>query len=102
MHGFGSMKNSSIRIGTSAFTGAGELGTFYPAGVKAADYLRYYSSQFQTVEIDSTFYGTVSAATVKSWYEDNAGGFYLRDESSPKLEKRVRRAIKRTRCRPCE
>jgi len=43
-----------LRVGTSAFTANGWQGSFYPAGMKPADYLKFYSSKFQTVEIDST------------------------------------------------
>ena len=46
-----------ILLGTSAFTAAGWEGTFYPAGMKSADYLKFYGTQFQTVEVDSTFIG---------------------------------------------
>ncbi len=62
-------------LGTSAFTAAGWQGTFYPPGMKAADYLKFYSNQFQTVEVDSTFYGTPSPATVKAWYEKTPADF---------------------------
>jgi uncharacterized protein YecE (DUF72 family) len=58
-----------ILTGTSAFTAAGWEGTFYPAGMKAAEYLRHYATQFRTVEVDSTFYGTPAAARVRNWYE---------------------------------
>ncbi len=33
------------------------------------DFLSYYLSQFPTVEVDSTFYGTPSVSTVNTWYE---------------------------------
>ncbi len=56
-----------IVLGTSAFTAAGWEGTFYPAGMKSADYLKFYGTQFQTVEVDSTFYGCPSARTVNNW-----------------------------------
>jgi uncharacterized protein YecE (DUF72 family) len=55
----------SIRIGTSAFTAAGWEGSFYPAGMKPADYLSYYATKFITVEVDSTFYRAPSKATVQ-------------------------------------
>jgi hypothetical protein len=45
---------ADIRLGTSAFTAAGWGGTFYPTGMKPADYLNYYASKFDTVEVDST------------------------------------------------
>jgi uncharacterized protein YecE (DUF72 family) len=56
-----------IHLGTSAFTAAGWEGSFYPAGMKPADYLTYYATKFSTVEVDSTFYRTPSAATVNGW-----------------------------------
>jgi uncharacterized protein YecE (DUF72 family) len=34
-----------------------------------SDFLSYYARQFQTVEIDSTYYATPSASTVTNWYE---------------------------------
>ena len=37
--------------------------------MRSKDFLRHYSTQFQTVEIDSTFYGTPAASTVTSWNE---------------------------------
>jgi uncharacterized protein YecE (DUF72 family) len=54
-------------LGTSAFTASGWSGSFYPVGMKPADYLTYYSTRFATVEIDSTFYGCPSARTVNNW-----------------------------------
>jgi uncharacterized protein YecE (DUF72 family) len=54
-------------VGTSSFTATGWRGTFYPEGMKAADYLSYYASQFDTVEIDSTWYGIPSEKSVKRW-----------------------------------
>lgn len=62
-------------LGTSAFTAAGWPGSFYPAGMKPADYLTYYSQQFSTVEIDSTYYRTPSASTVSSWYQKTSPDF---------------------------
>ena len=34
-----------LYIGTSAFTAAGWEGTFYPEGMKPADYLSYYAHE---------------------------------------------------------
>jgi uncharacterized protein YecE (DUF72 family) len=62
-------------LGTSAFTAAGWPGTFYPSGMKPADYLTYYASIFKTVEIDSTYYATPSASTVTGWYEKTPPDF---------------------------
>jgi uncharacterized protein YecE (DUF72 family) len=62
-------------LGTSSFTATGWQGTFYPQGMRSGDFLSYYASQFQTVEIDSTFYGTPSASTVTSWKEKTPSDF---------------------------
>jgi uncharacterized protein YecE (DUF72 family) len=64
-----------IRLGTSAFTAAGWPGTFYPVGLSPRDYLSYYSRQFDTVEVDSTFYRCPAASTVRGWYEKTPPGF---------------------------
>ena len=64
-----------IRLGTSAFTAAGWEGSFYPAGVKPAEYLTYYATKFDTVEVDSTFYRAPSLSTVKGWYAKTPKGF---------------------------
>jgi hypothetical protein len=37
---------ASLYIGTSAFTAAGWEGSFYPPGLKSADYLSYYATNF--------------------------------------------------------
>lgn len=68
-------KHPQILLGTSAFTANGWEGTFYPAGMKASDYLRHYGTRFRTVEIDSTFYGTPQAARVQAWYEKTPRDF---------------------------
>jgi uncharacterized protein YecE (DUF72 family) len=37
--------------------------------------LRYYATQFDTVEVDNTFYRTPSASTVRGWYARIFPGF---------------------------
>jgi uncharacterized protein YecE (DUF72 family) len=66
---------SAIRVGTSAFTAAGWEGSFYPAGMKPADYLTYYATKFNTVEVDSTFYRAPAVSTVKGWASKTPPGF---------------------------
>ena len=65
----------NIFLGTSSFTATGWQGSFYPQNMRSRDFLSYYASKFQTVEIDSTFYGTPSASTVASWNEKTPGDF---------------------------
>jgi len=66
---------ASLYIGTSAFTAAGWEGSFYPPGMKPADYLSFYATRFNSVEVDSTFYRTPSKATVQGWENKTPEGF---------------------------
>jgi uncharacterized protein YecE (DUF72 family) len=66
---------ADIRLGTSAFTAAGWPGKFYPKGLPEREYLTYYATQFDTVEVDSTFYRTPALSTVKGWDAKTPPGF---------------------------
>jgi uncharacterized protein YecE (DUF72 family) len=66
---------AEIRIGTSAFTAAGWAGSFYPKRMKSTDYLSFYATRFDAVELDSTFYATPAVSTVKNWYAKTPPGF---------------------------
>ena len=67
----------SLRIGTSGWnypSGAGTWnGLFYPrsrskrAGTAAFDELTFYAEHFDTVEVNSTFYGQPRAEVTRSW-----------------------------------
>jgi len=61
------MNQGVIRIGTSGFSYKDWLGNFYPQFCPAADFLKFYTSVFNTVEIDATFYRIPSAAVVNRW-----------------------------------
>ena len=69
------MSEPLLRVGTSAFTAEGWPGSFYPASLKPSDYLTHYATQFDTVELDSTFYRTPSPSTVRGWYAKTPAGF---------------------------
>jgi uncharacterized protein YecE (DUF72 family) len=64
-----------ILLGTSSFTATGWEGSFYPKGMRSADYLAFYAEHFQTVEVDSTFYACPSAPTVRNWASRTPAGF---------------------------
>jgi uncharacterized protein YecE (DUF72 family) len=67
--------NPPILLGTSSFTATGWQGSFYPKGLRPADYLSYYAQHFDTVEIDSTFYATPNVSVVRSWNAKTPEGF---------------------------
>src|SRR6266849_1603720 len=66
---------AEIHIGTSAFTAAGWEGSFYPKGMKPADYLSFYATKFDTVELDNTFHRTPALSTVQAWNAKTPPGF---------------------------
>jgi uncharacterized protein YecE (DUF72 family) len=43
------------------------VGKVYPAKTQPKDYLKYYSQQFNTIELNSTFYGIPELTTVERW-----------------------------------
>jgi uncharacterized protein YecE (DUF72 family) len=66
---------ADMRLGTSAFTAVGWPGTFYPDNLPEREYLSFYATKFDTVEVDSTFYRTPAFTTVKGWSSKTPSGF---------------------------
>ena len=56
-----------IHVGTSGYSYKEWKGNFYPANLPAAGMLGFYASQFDTVEINNTFYRMPDANTVAKW-----------------------------------
>jgi uncharacterized protein YecE (DUF72 family) len=69
------VNHSPILLGTSSFTAKGWQGSFYPKGLRPADYLSYYAQHFDTVEVDSTFYASPNVSVVRSWDAKTPNGF---------------------------
>lgn len=71
---------ASLRIGTSGWSYPSGNGTwngiFYPEKpAKGFDELRFYSERFNTVEINSTFYGQPRANVSSTWVKRTPPGF---------------------------
>lgn len=64
-----------IRVGTMGWGYADWSGPFYPAEAASRDYIAFYAQTFDTVEIDSTFYGTPRETQVKQWAKVTPDGF---------------------------
>lgn len=62
MNGF-----SGLYCGTSGWSYRHWSGEFYPADLKPAGYLEYYSGRFECVELNSSFYHLPRPATVEGW-----------------------------------
>src|SRR5688500_11551380 len=75
----------ALRIGTSGWSYPSGKGTwnglFYPAsrskraGTAGFDELRFYAEHFDTVEVNSTFYGQPRAEVSRGWVERTPPGF---------------------------
>lgn len=55
-----------ICIGTSGFSYKDWVGVFYPDGLPQKDWLTYYAREFNTCEINSTYYAIPSVATFQA------------------------------------
>ncbi len=67
-----------ILVGTSSWTDPTliESGRFYPPSAKTAEArLKYYASQFNIVEVDSTYYGLPNEKTAGLWVERTPPNF---------------------------
>ncbi|MDA8384060.1 MAG: DUF72 domain-containing protein [Betaproteobacteria bacterium] len=60
---------STIHLGTSGWSYAHWVGPFYPAAVPRSQWLAYYASHLESVEINNTFYRLPSAETIASWHD---------------------------------
>src|SRR5205809_2387455 len=56
-----------ILVGTSGYSYKEWKGNFYPADLPAAKMLSFYASQFNTVEINNTFYRMPEAKMLAKW-----------------------------------
>lgn len=62
-------------IGTVGFGYKEWQGSFYPAGLKSQDRLTHYAQFFDSVEIDTTFYGTPRLSTLRGWVKRTPDDF---------------------------
>jgi len=66
---------STLRIGTSSWSAESWEEVFYPTGMTPADYLAHYATEFDTVEIDATFYRIPTERMVDAWRDKTPPGF---------------------------
>ena len=59
----------NVRIGTSGYSFRDWVGPFYPEGTPSSKMLDFYCTRFDTVEINSTYYGIMSPKTSRSMVE---------------------------------
>lgn len=64
---------TDILIGTSGYDYPEWKGVFYPENLKRKDFLLYYSTVFNALELNSTFYSMPTAERIMSFYERSEG-----------------------------
>ena len=64
--------NFNLFVGCAKWNRA-DLKGFYPRGTK--DELEYYSTQFNSIELNATFYRIFPAETFSKWYNKTPEGF---------------------------
>ncbi|MBQ8678817.1 MAG: DUF72 domain-containing protein [Treponema sp.] len=60
-------------LGTSGYDYPEWKGVFYPADLKRCDFLSYYATQFNALEVNNTFYNMPTAERLLSFYERSEG-----------------------------
>jgi uncharacterized protein YecE (DUF72 family) len=63
------MAKGTLLLGTQGFSFDDWVGPFYPAGTPKRQFLEQYATEFSTVEIDATFYGSPRPTVVDGWRE---------------------------------
>lgn len=65
----------NLYLGTIGWSYNFWKGKFYPNKTVPKDYLAYYATQFNTVEVDSTFYRIPTQPTVANWKQQTPENF---------------------------
>src|SRR5436309_15172310 len=69
------MQKGRLLVGTSEWVYKGWAGSFYPEGLSARKHLEYYTRQFNTVEINATFYRLPVETGVQGWHDTAPDNF---------------------------
>lgn len=84
-------EKEKVYIGCSGFYNSDWKGSLYPEDAKSKDFLTLYSQQFNTVEINSTFYRKPTAKTLLKWYGETPEDFtfFIKIPKTVSHEKRM-------------
>src|SRR5574341_1648508 len=69
------VKKGKLYIGTSGWVYRDWEGIFYPENLRPRDKLRYFSSHFNTAEINYSFYHMPRPTTYENWYNQTTKDF---------------------------
>ena len=73
---------SDVRVGCSGWNYAHWRERFYPKGLPTSRWLAHYARNFDTVEINPTFYRLTNVTAVGGWVEQTPPGFVFTVKSS--------------------
>lgn len=73
---------TTVHIGTSGWNYADWRGRLYPAGLSPRRWLEHYAREFDTVEVNATFYRLASRHAVTGWVEQTPPDFVFAVKSS--------------------
>ncbi|HYY04099.1 MAG TPA: DUF72 domain-containing protein [Gaiellaceae bacterium] len=68
---------AEIRIGTCSWADEALSKHYYPPGLPAGERLSFYAQEFDTVEVDSTYYRLPAEQMVERWAERTPDGFVM-------------------------
>ena len=66
-----------VLIGTSGYSFRDWVGPFYPKGTKSGDFLRYYATRFDTVEVNATHYAIPHPRVIAEMEKKTPPGFHF-------------------------
>ena len=78
----GYTETMTVLVGTSGWQYRDWRGTFYPPGVAQSRWLESYSSRFETVEVNNTFYRLPPATTFQKWHDGTPADFVVAVKAS--------------------
>ena len=64
-----------VRVGCSGWNYRDWRERFYPKGMPAREWLAHYANEFDTVEVNTTFYRLPATASVARWVDETPAGF---------------------------
>lgn len=73
---------AGLFIGTSGWSYSHWKGVFYPKTLSPSGFLSYYTTKFDTVEINSSFYHLPKKQTFKNWYDRTPDNFLFSVKAS--------------------
>ncbi|MEM6317639.1 MAG: DUF72 domain-containing protein [Bacteroidota bacterium] len=65
----------ALYVGCTGWSMKEWLGQIYPKKTKTKDYLKHYTKQFNTIELNTTHYRIPNAATIEKWYNESTEDF---------------------------